>query len=428
MKINTRAQLAIAAGAVAGAPVNAGRQLSTHWLVECFGPDGKFKWADEFDNLVVTAGLNDSLDKHLKGSAYTAAWYVGLADGTPTFAAGDTMAAHGGWTEIVAYDEAVRQTLTLGAVAERNSNTDRDGVVTGGRMATYPKWAGEQLDYSIDWSDRLATAEAVNSATWAVDAGITEESTSHTDTTTVITLSGGTAGKIYACTCTMTTSAGRVMVETFEIFLRGAQYGFCTFEDVEHLLQVAISTAAQISSIIRAIEEATAAIQNYTHQEIQQSVDDAITLDVAGNSTRLYLPELPVTAVASVVEDGETLTEGSDEDYQLGQWGVLHRVSGNWAAGVQIVTVTYTHGYATIPDDVAAVCTRAAARAYQAGLRASEMDGVPGVQAESLGDHSITYSSEGGGGIGEGVLGASASRMLLLSEKDMLNRYRYVAL
>ncbi|GAG46997.1 unnamed protein product, partial [marine sediment metagenome] len=36
----------------------------------------------------------------------------GLTDGTPTPAAGDTMASHGGWTEVVAYDEGVRQTLT----------------------------------------------------------------------------------------------------------------------------------------------------------------------------------------------------------------------------------------------------------------------------------------------------------------------------
>lgn len=74
-------------------------------------------WVDGFYNLVVTAGLNDSLDKHLKGSSYTAAWYVGLTAGSPTVAAGDTMGSHGGWTEVTAYDESVRQTLTLGSVS-----------------------------------------------------------------------------------------------------------------------------------------------------------------------------------------------------------------------------------------------------------------------------------------------------------------------
>lgn len=75
------------------------------------------KWREETENLVTTVGLNDALDKHLKGSGYTAAWYVGLTTGTPTFAAGDTMSSHAGWTEFTNYDEAARQTLTLGTVA-----------------------------------------------------------------------------------------------------------------------------------------------------------------------------------------------------------------------------------------------------------------------------------------------------------------------
>lgn len=106
-----------AAGARAGAQTAAGKRLSTHYRVECFDPNGNLKWFDEFDNLVVTAGLNDSLDKHFKGSSYSAAWYVGLADGTPEFAAGDTMASHAGWAEVTAYDEATRPALTLGSVA-----------------------------------------------------------------------------------------------------------------------------------------------------------------------------------------------------------------------------------------------------------------------------------------------------------------------
>lgn len=68
-------------------------------------------------NLVVTAGLNDSLTQHLKGSSYTAAWYCGLTASAPTFAAGDTMSSHAGWTEFAAYDEANRQTITFGTVS-----------------------------------------------------------------------------------------------------------------------------------------------------------------------------------------------------------------------------------------------------------------------------------------------------------------------
>lgn len=81
---------------------------------------GVLKWADENHNTVVNVGLDDVLDKYFKGSAYTAAFYVGLTDGTPTIAAGDTMASHAGWAEVTAYDEAARQTLTLGSVSSQS--------------------------------------------------------------------------------------------------------------------------------------------------------------------------------------------------------------------------------------------------------------------------------------------------------------------
>lgn len=78
------------------------------------------KWTEEVKNTVVNTGLDDILDKYYKGSTYTAAHYVGLTDGTPTPAAGDTMASHAGWTEVTAYDEANRPTLTLGSVSSQS--------------------------------------------------------------------------------------------------------------------------------------------------------------------------------------------------------------------------------------------------------------------------------------------------------------------
>lgn len=86
------------------------------YSMECHGPDGELKWRDEFHNLVTTVGLNDSLDKHFKGSAYTALWFVGLTAGS-TFAVGDTMGSHAGWTESTVYSNTTRPALTLGTAA-----------------------------------------------------------------------------------------------------------------------------------------------------------------------------------------------------------------------------------------------------------------------------------------------------------------------
>jgi len=133
MKMLQESQVNFGGGAQGGAQIQADRTLRTHFKVEAFRPDadGELRplWVEEFDNLVVNAGLDDSLDKHLKGSGYTAAWYVGLTDGTPTPAAGDTMGSHAGWVEVQDYDEAVRQTLTLGAVSGQSVDNSASKAV-----------------------------------------------------------------------------------------------------------------------------------------------------------------------------------------------------------------------------------------------------------------------------------------------------------
>lgn len=280
------------------------------------------------------------------------------------------------------------------------------------------------LDYVFDWSDWLET-DVITSSTWTVDAGLTRESDSATTTQTSVWLSGGTVGGVYEALNRIVTGGGRTADRVLLVRVLDEAAYFCEVYDLEDLLLTEISTAAQVRAAQRAIAEATEAVRNYCHQTLSLVADDEITFDVAlARSKRLFLPELPVVSVVSVVEDDETLLVG--EDYQLANYGVLHRINGYWAQGVQVVTVTYDHGYSTIPQDIVDVCTRAASRAYQAGLRAADTDAVPGVASKSLGDYSVAYAAETGGGMSEGVLGASASRMLLLSEKDVLNRYRYV--
>lgn len=97
-----------------------------HYKVECLGPNGEQKWVEEFDNLVTNEGRNDVLSQYFKGSAYTASFFVGLK-GTGSAAAADVMNSHAGWTEITAYSNANRPTLTLGTVASQS--VDNSGSV-----------------------------------------------------------------------------------------------------------------------------------------------------------------------------------------------------------------------------------------------------------------------------------------------------------
>jgi hypothetical protein len=89
--------------------IRTGVKLSGVFHVICRGENGKIKWQDEAENLVVNVGLQHILDTVFSSGAAVAPWYIGLADATPSPAAADTMASHAGWTEFAAYDEAARQ-------------------------------------------------------------------------------------------------------------------------------------------------------------------------------------------------------------------------------------------------------------------------------------------------------------------------------
>lgn len=93
---------------------------SIRYKIECYDKAGNLKWSEEVENLVTTAGKTDIVDKYLKGSAYTAAWYLGLK-GTGSAAAGDTLASHAGWSELTPYS-GNRPSITWGTTSS-GSNT-----------------------------------------------------------------------------------------------------------------------------------------------------------------------------------------------------------------------------------------------------------------------------------------------------------------
>jgi hypothetical protein len=100
------------------------------FTVTCVDKDGNEKWVDIAPNLVVNTGLQDMNTKFFTGSAYTAAWYVGLVNGTSastTFSGGDTLATHAGWTENTSYGgnrkAATFGTATLADPSNINNST-----------------------------------------------------------------------------------------------------------------------------------------------------------------------------------------------------------------------------------------------------------------------------------------------------------------
>jgi hypothetical protein len=87
------------------------------FTVTCYDSNGNEKWVEIAPNLVVNTGLQDMNTKFFAGSAYTAAWYLGLVNGTSsstTYSGGDTLASHAGWEENSSYS-GNRKAVTFGA-------------------------------------------------------------------------------------------------------------------------------------------------------------------------------------------------------------------------------------------------------------------------------------------------------------------------
>jgi hypothetical protein len=147
-------------------------------------------------------------------------------------------------------------------------------------------------------------------------------------------------------------------------------------------------------------------VRTFTEQELYPVVTGGtVVLDGTGTDTVL-LPERPVSAAGTVLEGNGTLTLNSD--YKLGDNGQLYRVpsvtdSGwgteqlrtYWWPGRQNITVTYDHGYSTVPADLKEVALGMAARLFVDEPVSSNIS----ESEESLGQYSTRtrYSTNGAG-------------------------------
>ena len=130
----------VSAGLVAKTGFSENAKAGGVFHVQCFDKDGNLKWEDQMHNLVVNQGLQDMNTQYFKGSSYNAAFYLGLVTGPgsgTTYAAGDTLAIHGGWTEFTDYSGS-RKAVTFGTATTAdpsvisNSASPAQFSITGG--------------------------------------------------------------------------------------------------------------------------------------------------------------------------------------------------------------------------------------------------------------------------------------------------------
>lgn len=76
-----------------------------------------------------------------------------------------------------------------------------------------------RLNFGWDWAPWLA-GDTIASSSWTVPAGLTQESSAHTATSTTVVLSGGVAGKTYQVRNQITTAAGYIDVITIYLMVQ----------------------------------------------------------------------------------------------------------------------------------------------------------------------------------------------------------------
>lgn len=116
-----------AAGLIMGHSAQDNIDVKGVFKVVCRAADGSIRWEDDLSNLVVTVGKNDLLNQYFRGSAYTAAFFVGLK-AAGSIAAADTMASKA-WTEITAYSNATRPAFTAAVPASGSTDNSASPAV-----------------------------------------------------------------------------------------------------------------------------------------------------------------------------------------------------------------------------------------------------------------------------------------------------------
>lgn len=96
---------------------------SGQFHVLCYDADGNLKWEENNHNLVMNVGIQYMAGTALTSVSQITTWYIGLVTGPgsgTTYAAGDTMLTHTGWTEFTDYSQATRVAATFATATTAN--------------------------------------------------------------------------------------------------------------------------------------------------------------------------------------------------------------------------------------------------------------------------------------------------------------------
>lgn len=169
-------------------------------------------------------------------------------------------------------------------------------------------------------------------------------------------------------------------------------YALCTVSDVKESLGIASSVTTYDNLITRKINQATLAIENYCGRRFALTTYTDEVYNASGTD-QLVLKQRPITALTAY---GSRDTPLNDEDWDEIDTDLYFYDSGaglvnglfNSGHGWSRYRVTYSAGYATIPEDLAEACATLACFYFNNSNATSV-----GVTKKKEGQREVNYSS-----------------------------------
>lgn len=165
---------------------------------------------------------------------------------------------------------------------------------------------------------------------------------------------------------------------------------------------------------LRALAQASAFFRSYTGKDITRVEDDEQVLTGTWDNL-LKLPQRPVISVSAVARRRGSETVDTED---VGPYALLHDHLyryGGWGGPESIVTVTYTHGFDVIPDDVRETVLSMAARSY-AGFQITSSGQAGAVIREKIVNYEVQYGEETTSAASGSSRGVSADEQFVLDK------------
>lgn len=181
----------------------------------------------------------------------------------------------------------------------------------------------------------------------------------------------------------------------------------CTVSDVEAIVQIDFASTLETSITNNIIPFADQVIKTYLGYDIEAA--DQTEILFGDDLREINLKHIPVNSISSITEDGNSLTEGNENDYVFHSNGRVERVLGRWSgAKPKNISVSYNAGYSSIPEDIKFTSARISARIILSAMNLSSQastgaanthlsDSTNGasmaiVEEERIGDLSVRFA------------------------------------